>query len=71
MKTLRTSAGFSLLEMIGVMAVMAILAGALAPSIFQMIEEAGCSHDENLYPRLRCLLSDLKAYISRWVLLQS
>ena len=39
MKTLHTSAGFSLLEMIGVMAVMAILAGALAPSIFQMIEE--------------------------------
>lgn len=35
----RSNAGFSLLEMIGVMAVMAILAGALAPSIFQMIEE--------------------------------
>ncbi len=34
---LRTS-GFSLLEMIGVMAVMAILAGALAPSVFQMLE---------------------------------
>ncbi|MCR9261396.1 MAG: prepilin-type N-terminal cleavage/methylation domain-containing protein [Pseudomonadaceae bacterium] len=31
--------GFSLLEMIGVMAVMAILAGALAPSVFQLIEE--------------------------------
>ena len=31
--------GFSLLEMIGVMAVMAIMAGALAPSVFQLIEE--------------------------------
>ncbi|NKB99870.1 MAG: prepilin-type N-terminal cleavage/methylation domain-containing protein [Pseudomonadales bacterium] len=32
--------GFSLLEMIGVLAVMAIFAGALAPSVFQMIEES-------------------------------
>ena len=39
MKAARNNGGFSLLEMIGVMAVMAILAGALAPSIFQMIEE--------------------------------
>lgn len=31
--------GFSLLEMIGVLAVMAIMAGALAPSVFQLIEE--------------------------------
>lgn len=36
--TASSSAGFSLLEMIGVMAVMAILAGALAPSVFQMME---------------------------------
>ena len=32
--------GFSLLEMIGVMAVMAILAGAIAPAVFQMMEDA-------------------------------
>ncbi|MEM1436708.1 MAG: type II secretion system protein [Pseudomonadota bacterium] len=31
--------GFTLLEMIGVMAVMAILAGALAPQVFRMINE--------------------------------
>ncbi|MEM9622478.1 MAG: type II secretion system protein [Pseudomonadota bacterium] len=34
----RVQQGFSLLELIGVMAVMAILAGALAPSVFQMLE---------------------------------
>lgn len=34
------AAGFSLLELIGVMAVMAILAGALAPAVFQMVQEA-------------------------------
>ncbi len=34
----RRAQGFSLLEMIGVMAVMAILAGALAPSVFQLLE---------------------------------
>ncbi len=39
MNLLKTkTAGFSLLEMIGVMAVMAIMAGALAPSVFQMME---------------------------------
>lgn len=35
----KCAGGFSLLEMIGVMAVMAILAGALVPSVFQLIEE--------------------------------
>lgn len=35
----KSARGFSLLEMIGVMAVMAILAGALVPSVFQLIEE--------------------------------
>ena len=39
-RALGKNAGFTLLEMIGVMAVMAILAGALAPSIFQMMEDA-------------------------------
>ena len=39
MRVISKPAGFSLLEMIGVMAVMAILAGALAPSVFQMLEE--------------------------------
>ncbi len=37
---MRRPTGFSLLEMIGVMAVMAILAGALAPSVFRMLEES-------------------------------
>ena len=31
--------GFSLLELIGVLAVMGIMAGALAPSVFQLIED--------------------------------
>ena len=33
------SGGFSLLELIGVLAVMGIMAGALAPSVFQLIED--------------------------------
>ena len=39
MRLRKQALGFSLLELIGVMAVMAILAGALAPSVFQLIEE--------------------------------
>ncbi len=40
MTAMPTQRGFSLLELIGVMAVMAILAGTLAPSVSQMIDSA-------------------------------
>ncbi len=46
---LRRSGGFTLLELVGVIAVLAILAGALAPSVVQMIDEGyRAAETENL-----------------------
>ena len=52
--------GFSLLEMIGVMAVMAIMAGALAPSIFQLIEEG---YQDAEAQSLKTISKSLESYI--------
>ena len=38
-RPLATSRGFTILELIGVMAVIAILAGALAPPLFKLLDE--------------------------------
>ena len=54
----RQSQGFSLLEMIGVMAVMAILAGALAPAIFQMIDDGYQTAEIQSMETLRTALED-------------
>ena len=54
--------GFSLLEMIGVLSVMAILAGALAPSIFRMLEEAYQDAEEQ---SLASIADSLQDYIKR------
>lgn len=51
--------GFSLLEMIGVMAVMAILAGALAPSVFQLIEEGYQSAEQRSMQTISQALQDV------------
>jgi prepilin-type N-terminal cleavage/methylation domain-containing protein len=52
--------GFSLLEMIGVMAVMAIFAGALAPSVFQVIEEGYQGAEQQ---SLRSIGESLERYV--------
>lgn len=54
--------GFSLLEMIGVLSVMAILAGALAPSVFQILEEAYQEAEER---SLETIADALESYIRR------
>ncbi len=56
------SLGFSLLEMIGVLSVMAILAGALAPSVFQMLEEA---YQDAEQQSLAAIAGSLQGYIKR------
>ncbi|MEM1263548.1 MAG: prepilin-type N-terminal cleavage/methylation domain-containing protein [Pseudomonadota bacterium] len=47
--TKRNNTGFTLLELIGVMAVLAILSAALAPAVFQAIDDAyAAAEDSNL-----------------------
>jgi len=56
-----TAYGFSLLEMIGVLAIMGILAGALAPNIFQAIDEAYATAEEQ---NLAALEDALRNYVT-------
>jgi prepilin-type N-terminal cleavage/methylation domain-containing protein len=53
-------AGFTLLELIGVMAVMAILAGALAPAVIQLLDEGYQTAEEQ---NLRTIGDALQRYI--------
>ena len=50
--------GFTLLELIGVMAVMAILAGALAPSVMRLIEEGFQGAEQQSMETLGVALGD-------------
>ena len=59
---MKQHAGFSLLEMIGVLAVMAIFAGALAPSVFQMIEEGYQGAEEQSMASVSEALKDYVQY---------
>ena len=52
--------GFTLLELIGVMAVIAVLAGALAPSVFQAIDDAYATAETSNLERIG---DDLVRYI--------
>ena len=54
--------GFSLLELIGVMAIMAILAAALAPSVFRMIED---SYQDAEATSLTTIATSMAHYIRR------
>ena len=52
--------GFTLLEMIGVLAIIAVLAGALAPSVFQLIDEGFEAAEEQ---SLRTIGESLRGHI--------
>lgn len=54
------SRGFSLLELIAVMAIMAIFAGALAPSVFRAIDEGVAVAEE---ASLEAMSASLEAYV--------
>jgi prepilin-type N-terminal cleavage/methylation domain-containing protein len=59
-KTYRKQLAFTLLEMIAVMAIIAILAGALAPSVFDAINRA---HAETEEANLEALAESLRRYV--------
>lgn len=57
----RRESGFSLLEIIGVLAIMGVMAGAIAPSVFQMIDEGRAAAEEK---SLQSLGEALERYVT-------
>ncbi len=45
---LNTSCGFTLIEMVGILAVLAVLFGAVAPKIIDSIKKSNSVHTENV-----------------------
>ena len=56
-KSTKTQRGFTLIEMIGVLAIIAILVGAVAPRIFEAIEDSKITSSSSLVKSLQSSVS--------------